>query len=81
MKKIRKGEFKLEYNDIRALITVINVILIIQLGLSVAWLGLSVAVFGLLKDVTVDKKWNGLIMHSANIILNLYFIIIQFKAM
>ena len=65
---------KLEINDFRSLITVINVALIMFFGLSFAWLGLIVAGLGMIKDVTVDNKCNGLIMHSANVMLNIYFL-------
>lgn len=66
--------YKFEWNDLRAFITVVNVILIMIYGLSISWFGLSVALLGMIKDITIDKKWNGLIMHFANVILNLYFI-------
>lgn len=65
---------KIEWNDLRAFITVINVLLIMKFGLSIAWFSLGVASLGLLKDITVDKKANGAIMHIANIILNIYFL-------
>lgn len=65
---------KIEWNDLRAFITVINVLLIMKFGLSIAWFSLGVASLGLLKDITVDKKTNGAIMHIANIILNIYFL-------
>ena len=65
---------KFEWNDLRAFITVINVLLIMKFGLSIAWFSLGVASLGLLKDITVDKKVNGAIMHIANIILNIYFL-------
>ena len=67
-------KYKFEYNDLRAIITLINVILIIKYGLSIAWFGLIVASVGLLKDFTVDKKVNGVVMHLSNVILNLFFI-------
>lgn len=67
-------KYKFEYNDLRAVITLINVILIIKYGLSIAWFGLIVASIGLLKDFTVDKKVNGAVMHLSNVILNLFFI-------
>ena len=67
-------KYKFEYNDLRAVITLINVILIIKYGLSIAWFGLIVASIGLLKDFTVDKKINGAVMHLSNVILNLFFI-------
>lgn len=65
---------KIEWNDLRAFITVINVLLIMKFGLSIAWFSLGVASLGLLKDITVDKKANGAVMHIANIILNIYFL-------
>ena len=65
---------KFEWNDLRAFITVINVLLIMKFGLSIAWFSLGVASLGLLKDITVDKKVNGAIMHLANIVLNIYFL-------
>ena len=65
---------KFEWNDLRAFITVINVLLIMKFGLSIAWFSLGVASLGLIKDITVDKKANGAIMHIANIVLNIYFL-------
>lgn len=66
--------YKFELNDLRAVITLINVILIMRFGLSIAWFGFAVATIGMVKDVVIDKKLNGLIMHTANAILNIYFI-------
>ena len=43
-------KYKFEYNDLRAFITVINVVLIMKFGLSVAWFGLAIAIIGLVKD-------------------------------
>lgn len=66
--------YKFEWNDLRAAVTVVNVILIMIYGLSIAWFGLVVALIGIVKDVTTDKKWNGFIMHMANVVLNVYFL-------
>lgn len=78
IKKFFKVEtsYKFEWNDLRCFITVINVILIMIFGLSIAWFGLAVAVFGIIKDLAVDRHINGLIMHIANAVLNIYFIIL-----
>ena len=65
---------KLEWNDLRAFATVINVILIMRFGLSIAWFSLGVATMGLIKDITIDKKWNGAIMHISNMVLNIFFL-------
>ena len=66
--------YKFEMNDLRAIIQIINVALIMIYGLSIAWFGLAIAVAGLIKDFTTDRHINGIAMHSANIVLNLYFL-------
>jgi hypothetical protein len=66
--------YKFEWNDLRAFITVINVVLIMIYGLSIAWFGLAVAVVGVIKDLTTDRKINGLVMHLANVALNVFFL-------
>ena len=71
--------FKLEYNDLRALITVINVVLIMMFGLSIAWFGLAVALIGTIKDLKVDRHINGLIMHLASVALNIYFLVLLYE--
>ena len=70
--------YRFEWNDLRAFITVINVVLIMIYGLSIAWFGLAVALIGIIKDLTVDRKINGLIMHLANVALNIYFLIMLY---
>lgn len=66
--------YKFEWNDLRCLVTVINVILIMIFGLSIAWFGLAVALIGVIKDLTIDRRINGLVMHLANVALNVFFI-------
>lgn len=70
--------YRFEYNDLRALITVINVILIMIFGLSIAWFGLAVALIGVVKDLKVDRHINGLVMHLASVALNVYFLILLY---
>lgn len=74
-----EGKYKFEYNDLRALITVINVILIMIFGLSIAWFGLAVALIGVIKDLKVDRHINGLVMHLASVALNVYFILLLYR--
>jgi hypothetical protein len=80
MKEFFKIEtsYKFEYNDLRALITVINVILIMIFGLSIAWFGLAVAFIGVIKDLKIDRHINGLVMHIASVALNVYFLILMY---
>lgn len=70
--------YKPEYNDLRAVITVINVVLIMIFGLSIAWFGLAVALVGVVKDLRVDRHINGLVMHLATVALNIYFLILLY---
>lgn len=70
--------YRFEYNDLRALITVINVILIMIFGLSIAWFGLAVALIGVIKDLKIDRHINGLVMHLASVALNVYFLILLY---
>ena len=81
MKKFFKIEenYKFEYNDLRALITVINVVLIMIFGLSIAWFGLAVATIGVIKDLKIDRHINGLVMHLATVALNIYFLILLYR--
>ena len=70
-----EGGSKFEWNDLRCFITVINVILVMIYGLSISWFGLAVAVVGIIKDLTTDRRINGLLMHVANMSLNIYFLL------
>lgn len=73
-------KYKFEWNDLRAFISVVNVVLIMIYGLSIAWFGLAVAVIGVVKDLTVDHKINGLIMHLSSVALNIYFLCLLYFA-
>lgn len=80
MKKFFRIEesYKFEWNDLRCFITVVNVILIMIYGFSISWFGLAVAAVGIVKDLTTDRRINGLLMHVANLILNIYFLLIYY---
>jgi hypothetical protein len=75
-----ENSYKFEWNDLRAFITVINVILIMTYGLSISWFGLAVAFVGIIKDLTTDRRINGLMMHFANLVLNAYFLYLLYAA-
>ena len=66
--------YKFEMNDLRAGIQIINVVLIMIYGLSISWFGLALAVFGLVKDFATDRHINSILMHSAGMVLNIYFL-------
>jgi hypothetical protein len=66
--------YQFEMNDLRAVIQIVNVVLIMIFGLSVSWFGLAIAVCGLIKDFATDRHINGILMHLASVVLNLYFL-------
>lgn len=66
--------YKFEWNDLRAGITILNVVLVMIFGLSISWFGLAVAVIGLIKDFTTDRRISGIMMHFATMSLNIYFL-------
>ena len=73
-----QSRYRFEWNDLRAFIQLLNVILIMIFGLSVSWFGLAVAIFGLVKDLTSDRHINGIVMHLSSIVLNLYFLFLLY---
>lgn len=84
MKKIKsffriEENYKFEWNDLRCFITLINVILIMIYGLSISWFGLAVALIGVIKDLTTDRRINGLLMHLSNVALNIYFLTLLYR--
>ena len=67
--------YKFEWNDLRAVTTVVNVVLIMIYGLSISWFGLALALLGIIKDVTDPEfRWNSFIMHLSNVALNVFFL-------
>ena len=66
--------FKFEWNDLRAGIQLLNVILIMIFGLSVSWFGLAIALGGICKDLSQRRHINDLVLHLSGVILNVYFL-------
>ena len=71
--------YKFEWNDLRCGIILLNVALIMVFGLSIAWFGLAVAIFEMVKDLTSDRRINGLLMHFSSVVLNFYFLLIFYE--
>lgn len=71
--------YKFEWNDLRAGIQIINVVLIMIYGLSVSWFGLAIALFGIIKDLTNHRHINDLLMHVSTAVLNIYFLTLLYK--
>ena len=72
---ITAEKYIFDYNDIRMILTVFNVIMIITFGLTVAYIGLAIAIFGTIRDMVIEeRKINSTVQHVMMIILNLYFV-------
>jgi len=70
--------FRFEWNDLRAFIQVLNVVLIMIFGLSISWFGLAIALFGLCKDMSQHRHINDIVMHLSGMALNTYFLILLY---
>jgi hypothetical protein len=70
--------YKFEWNDLRCLAMIINVVLIMFFGLSISWFGLGIALVGIVKDLTSDRHVSGLLMHLASVALNVYFLFLLY---
>lgn len=71
--------FRFEWNDLRAFIQLLNVVLIMIFGLSVSWFGLAIALFGVCKDMSQHRHVNDIVMHLSGVVLNVYFLTILYK--
>jgi hypothetical protein len=71
--------YKLEWNDLRACIQLINVILIMIFGLSVSWFGLAIALFGICKDLSQHRHINDLVLHLTGVMLNIHFLVLLYS--
>ena len=72
---ITADRYIFDFNDIRVALTVINVILILNFGLSIAWFGLAIAIFGTIRDIVYEeRRINSTVQHLAMIVLNTYFV-------
>lgn len=72
-------QYHFEWNDLRAGIQIINVILIMIFGLQVSWFGLAVAFFGVCKDLSQHRHINDVLMHLSGVILNSYFLLLLYR--
>ena len=71
--------YKFELNDVRSILTIINVILVVGFGVSICWFVIAVNLIGIVKDLTIDKKLNGFLMHTANTFMNVYLLLMLNK--
>lgn len=70
--------YRFEWNDVRALIAVINLVLILIFGLQVSWFGLALAVFGVFKDLSQHRHINDMVLHLSTTVLNIYLLTIAY---
>ena len=61
-------KYKFEINDLRCILTLLNIILILKFDIRWGWFGILLAALGIIKDYMTDKHINSIIMHSANLI-------------
>lgn len=64
--------YTFEINDLRAIIIILNFILIINFNISINYLMLAASIFGIIKDFTTDRRINSFIIHIIGSLLSLY---------
>ncbi|MDV3427702.1 MAG: hypothetical protein LIR50_11880 [Bacillota bacterium] len=81
MKTIKKylnvdGKYKFEWNDLRALLQLVNVLLIIVVNVQTGSIfGLTISTLGLIKDLTdKNRRINSIILHLLGMVLNAFFL-------
>jgi hypothetical protein len=73
-------EYRFEWNDLRALTMILNVIFVMIFGFSASWFGLAIAVVGIIKDLTNPQRHcNDILMHVAGVVLNCYFLSLMYR--
>lgn len=71
------GKYKFEWNDLRAVLQLINLLLIVVCGFNVgAVFGLVIGGIGLIKDLAIDRHINGMALHLLGIALNIYILLL-----
>lgn len=71
-------QYRFEWNDLRCLLTVVNVLLIMTIGFEVAWFGLTISVLGFVRDMISERRVSGTIMHLSTMVLNGYFVYLNY---
>lgn len=72
--------YRFEWNDLRALTMILNVIFVMIFGFSASWFGLTVAIVGIIKDITnKNRHVNDMLMHVASVVLNCYFLSLMYR--
>jgi hypothetical protein len=72
--------YRFEWNDLRALTMILNVIFVMIFGFSASWFGLTIAAVGIIKDLTNPQRHcNDILMHVAGVVLNCYFLSLMYR--
>ena len=71
---ITESRYVFESMDIHAIVTILNVLGVIVIGLGASWIGLGVAVFDLIMDFKKRPHINVWLVHLSLAVLNGYFL-------
>lgn len=74
-----KVKYEFEWADVRALVTIANVVLIIIVGLGISWMGLGIAAYDLIQDIRKKSHINLILIHLSMLILNSYFLMLFYN--
>lgn len=72
--------YKYETNDLRAVVMIVNLLLIIAFGFASSWFGFTLAVLGLIKDFkNPNRHINDFLMHFTSLLMNSYFLYLLYR--
>ena len=72
--------YKYETNDLRAIVMIINLLLIIMFGFASSWFGFTIAVLGIVKDIkNPNRHINDFLMHGTSLLMNSYFLFLLYR--
>ncbi len=71
-----ENKYRFEWNDLRAVLTLANVISIIFFGYAAAAAGVVLSAIGLVKDFSnKNRHLNDFLLHVSGVILNIYLLL------
>lgn len=70
-----ENKYRFEWNDLRAILMLVNVVSIIFFGYAAAAAGVILAAIGLVKDFSnKNRHLNDFLLHLSGLILNIYLL-------
>ena len=67
-------KYEFDWNDLRAVAMVVNVVCVLSFGATMSWVGIAVSVMGIIRDFVAEKRVSGVLIHISSLLMNVYFL-------